>query len=60
MSTCLPTSSGDLISAFGGGAVNAINNLSSSLTNVDSFNTTYQSNLVQTDLTSLSTNVGYY
>ena len=48
------------MSAFGGGAVNAINNLSSSLTNVNSFNTTYQSNLVQNDLTSLTTYIGYY
>ena len=60
VSTCLASSSGDLIAAFGGGTVNALQNLSSSLTGVEAFNTTYQSNLVQADLTNLSTYVGNY
>lgn len=50
VSTCLPSSSGDLVTALGGGAVNAVNNLSSSLTQISNFNVTYMASIIQTSL----------
>jgi hypothetical protein len=40
ISTCLPSSTGDLVSAFGGTSVHAINNLTATLVGMKSFNVT--------------------
>ena len=60
VSTCLSTSTGDLMTALGGGAVNAVNNLSSSITGISNMNITQESASVQADLTSLTNAITNY
>lgn len=60
ITACLPTSSGDLMSAFGGTAVNAINNLSLALTSMNSFNTTYQASVILSAMTEVTSYITDY
>lgn len=56
----MPTSSGDLISAIGGSSVNAIQNLSGSLTGIQSFNVSYQVSSLQQAMSVLTTVISNY
>ena len=60
MGTCLSSSSGNIVDAIGGGTVNALNNLSSSLTNINTFNVSQQSSNVLSDLSSMTSYMTYY
>ena len=48
------------MAAFGGGAVNALQNLSTSLTKINTFNASLTSSNVLADSSSLSTYINYY
>lgn len=48
------------MSAFGGNAVNAINNLSLSLTKIGSFNTTYQASMILSAMTQVTSQISNY
>ena len=60
ISTCLPTSSGDLVTALGGNAVSAIQNLSASLTAIGSYNTTAQANTLLSAMNQVSSLISNY
>ena len=60
MGTCLSSSSGNIVAAIGGGTVNAINNLSSSLTTINAFNISQQSSNVLSNSSSLTSYINYY
>ncbi len=60
ISTCLPSSSGDLVTALGGGAVNAIQNLSSTLTSISAFNSTSLASIVQSARSTMVTMIDNY
>jgi hypothetical protein len=48
------------MTAFGGNAVSAINNLSSSLTSMNSFNTTYQASVILSAMTAVTSYISNY
>ena len=60
ISTCLPGSSGDLATALGGSSIAAIQNLSSALTSMGNFNTTYQGNLLLSAMNQVTTVISNY
>jgi hypothetical protein len=60
VTACLPTSSGDLVTAFGGNAVNAITNLSNTLTTMNSFNITYKTSMILSAMTQVTSYITDY
>lgn len=60
VTTCLPTSSGNIINVIGGNVTATLQNLSSALLNVSSFNGTYISSQINAGMTNLTNTIGYY
>lgn len=60
VATCLPSSSGDLVSAFGGTSVNAINNLTAALSGINSFSANNQSTVILGAMANITSTLNSY